>query len=82
VPWGYAVGGTALLLGLAVWLAPAPPAGNAAALPPPTLAQVKAVVDQRCTLCHNALVHQKNVALHTPELIRQHAQASTSRWWC
>ena len=30
--------------------------------------------DQRCTLCHNAAVQQKNVALHTPDLIRQHAQ--------
>ena len=26
-------------------------------------------------LCHNAQVQQKNVALHTPELIRQHAQS-------
>ena len=25
-------------------------------------------------LCHNAKVQQKNVALHTPELIKQHAQ--------
>ena len=40
-----------------------------------TLAEVKAVVDQRCVLCHNAQVQQKNIALHTPELIKQHAQA-------
>jgi uncharacterized membrane protein len=39
------------------------------------MADVKAVVDQRCVLCHNAQVQQKNVALHTPELIQQHAQA-------
>ena len=32
------------------------------------------MVDQRCVLCHNAQVQQKNVALHTPELIKQHAQ--------
>ena len=37
--------------------------------------QVQAVVQQRCVMCHNAQVQQKNVALHTPELIRQHAQA-------
>ena len=42
--------------------------------PQVTLAQVQAVVEQRCVLCHNAQVQQKNVALHTPELIRQHAQ--------
>jgi uncharacterized membrane protein len=73
VPWEYAIGGTLVLVGLAIWLAPAPQPA-AAALPTPTLAQVKQVVDQRCTLCHNAAVQQKNVALHTPELIRQHAQ--------
>jgi uncharacterized membrane protein len=38
------------------------------------MAEVKAVMEQRCTLCHNAQVQQKNVALHTPELIKQHAQ--------
>jgi uncharacterized membrane protein len=38
------------------------------------MAQVQAVIDQRCALCHNAQVQQKNVALHTPELIKQHAQ--------
>jgi uncharacterized membrane protein len=77
-PWEYAVLGTALLLGLAIWLAPppsslVPPA--AAGAPVPTLAEVQAVVDQRCVLCHNAQVQQKNVALHTTALTQQHAQA-------
>jgi uncharacterized membrane protein len=72
-PWGYAVAGTALILGLAVALAPAPQSAAAAARPA-TFAEVKAVVEQRCLLCHNAQLQQKNVALHTPELIRQHAQ--------
>ena len=74
VPWEYAVGGTAVLLGLAIWLAPAPQAA-AAAQPPATRAQVAAVMEQRCVLCHNANVQQKGVALHTPELVSQHAQA-------
>ena len=26
-------------------------------------------------MCHNAELQQKNVALHTPELLKQHAQA-------
>jgi uncharacterized membrane protein len=74
VPWEYAAGGVIIIAGLAVALAPAP-RGPAAALPAEvTLAQVQAVVEQRCVLCHNAQVQQKNVALHTPELIRQHAQ--------
>ncbi len=75
VPWEYAAAGTALLVGLAIGLAPAPAAPVAAGAPPVTLAQVSAVVQQRCVLCHNAQVQQKNVALHTPELLRQHAQA-------
>ena len=59
-----------------MWRLPAPPsqAAAAAAAAPATLAQVKAVVDQRCVLCHNAQTQQKNVDLHTPELIHQHAQ--------
>ena len=75
VPWDYAGAGTALVIGLAVWLAPAPPPP---APPPPqtvTMAEVRAVMEQRCVLCHNAQVQQKNVALHTPELVKQHAQA-------
>jgi uncharacterized membrane protein len=78
VPWEYAAAGTALLVGLAVWLRPAPlPAAApvAAGAPAPTFAEVRAVVEQRCVLCHNAQVQSKNVALHTPELLAQHAQA-------
>ena len=76
-PWEHAVAGTLVLLGLAIWLAPPPPsaAAQAAAAKPVTFAEVKTVIDQRCVMCHNAQVQSKNVALHTPELIRQHAQA-------
>jgi uncharacterized membrane protein len=79
-PWEHAIIGTLVLVGLAVWLAPKPPsaeqlaAAKAAAAQPAGYAQVRAVVDQRCALCHNAQVQQKNVALHTPELLKQHAQ--------
>lgn len=38
-------------------------------------AQVRAVIEQRCQLCHNAQVQNKNVALHEPALIARHAQA-------
>ena len=77
VPWEHAAIGTAALLGLAIWLAPPPPSATArlAAARPASFAAVKAVVDQRCALCHNAQLASKNVALHTPELIQQHAQA-------
>ena len=74
VAWEYAAAGSALLIGLAVALAPKPAAPVAAGAAPVTLAQVSAVVEQRCVLCHNANVQQKNVALHTPLLIQQQAQ--------
>lgn len=84
-PWGYLAAGVVLLVGLMVGLMPpARPVaqGGAAhgAMPappsqPPTLAQVQAVMAQRCTMCHNEQVQQKNVALHTPALVRQHGQA-------
>ncbi len=76
-PWEHAAVGTALLVGLALWLAPPPPSAEAlaAAARPVGYADVRAVVDQRCVMCHNADLAQKNVALHTPELLKQHAQA-------
>ncbi|MBK8526189.1 MAG: urate hydroxylase PuuD [Rubrivivax sp.] len=76
VPWEHAGVGTAVLIGLAIWLAPPPPsaADRLAAAQPVTFTAVKAVIDQRCSLCHNAQLASKNVALHTPELIKQHAQ--------
>ena len=74
-PWEHAVVGTLVLVVMAFWLAPPPPsaAAIAAASKPVSFTEVKAVIDQRCAMCHNAVVQQKNVALHTPELIKQHA---------
>ena len=78
-PWEHAVVGTLVLVVLAFWLAPPPPspqsvaAALAAASKPVSFTEVRAVLEQRCTMCHNAVVQQKNVALHTPELIKQHA---------
>jgi uncharacterized membrane protein len=75
VPWEHAVVGTLVLVGLAVWLAPPPTASSAAASRVASYAEVRAVIDQRCAMCHNAQLAQKNVALHTPELLKQHAQS-------
>ncbi len=74
VPWEYAVVGTALIVALALWLAPAPTTKSASAAPP-SFAQVRAVVEQRCAMCHNEQVISKGVQLHTPELIAKNAQA-------
>jgi uncharacterized membrane protein len=76
VPWEHAAIGTLALAGLVVWLAPPLHSGTAQdALKPASFAAVNSVIGQRCTACHNAALQQKNVALHTPALIRQHAQA-------
>ena len=72
VPWSYAVAGTAIILGLAVWLMPAPQP-KAAAAPPVSYAELRAVLDARCAMCHNEQLQSKNVALHTPELVAKNA---------
>ena len=79
-PWEHAIVGTLVLVGLAMWLAPKPPtaaelaAAKAAAAKPAGYAEVRAIVDQRCVLCHNAQVQQKNAPLDTKELLKQYAQ--------
>jgi uncharacterized membrane protein len=64
-------------VGLAFWLAPPPPsaAAQTAAAKPVAFAEVKAVIDQRCAMCHNAQLKNKGVALDQPELVKEHAQA-------
>ena len=75
VPWEQAAAGVAVLLGLAIWLAPAPQAeSRQATARPVSFAAVQAVIDQRCVPCHNAQLQNKGVALHSPELIKQNAQ--------
>jgi uncharacterized membrane protein len=74
-PWEHAIVGTLALVALVFWLAPAPSSSVANGAPPPSMKQVSAVVEQRCAMCHNAQLAQKNVALHTPELLQKHAQA-------
>ncbi len=74
-PWGYVAAGAALLVVLALALAPAAPPPAVAAAGGGGLDQVNTIVQQRCAMCHNAALQQKGVALHTPELLRQHAQA-------
>jgi uncharacterized membrane protein len=90
-PWGWAVAGVAVLVGVMVGKAPLelPGSSTAGALAPAgldaqepvRLEQVQDVVTRRCVMCHNAQVQQKNVALHTPELLAQHAQAMYQQVW-
>ncbi|WP_296222956.1 urate hydroxylase PuuD [Ralstonia sp. UBA689] len=88
VNWGYPAAGVGVLLGVAVWLAPAqrpaaPVAESAAAATATTggsdFAKVQAVVTARCYQCHSAhptLMPSpaKGVLLDTPDQLAAHAQ--------
>ena len=79
-PWEFAVVGTVVLVAPAIWLAPKPATpeqaakARALAAQPADYAAVRVVLEQRCVMCHNAQVQQKNVALHDVESLRRHAQ--------
>jgi uncharacterized membrane protein len=76
LPW--AIVGCIVIAAVIVWMQPAPQAAAPAAaapVPPAELAQkVAAVMEQRCTQCHNAQVQMKNVRLDSPEALKTHAQ--------
>ncbi|MEY4562907.1 MAG: hypothetical protein RLZZ618_2184, partial [Pseudomonadota bacterium] len=84
VPWEFAGFGVLVLVGVVFALAPAPstvPSNSAApAASGPSAAEkrftaVQGIVTQRCVMCHNAQLMNKNVQLHTPELVVGQAQA-------
>ncbi|MEO8835865.1 MAG: urate hydroxylase PuuD, partial [Caldimonas sp.] len=78
VPWRYAVAGTLVVVATVGALLPSAPTASAAAAaakaPPPTFAVVQAIVQQRCAVCHNAVLANKNVRLDSAAEIRAHAQ--------
>lgn len=76
--WGYAVAGvvlTTLVVGFNMPAKQADAEANSAALGAATLLEVQAVINQRCVMCHNQVLANKNVQLHTPALITKNAQA-------
>ena len=79
INWGWWAGGVVVILGLVVWLAPSPAPNSAAAGPVPAagkvaFAQIRTVLDQRCVICHNEVVAQKNVRLDSPAAVAAQAQ--------
>lgn len=75
--WGLAAAALVLLAGLIVGTAPktTPPLAAVNVSAAPSMAEVQAVVAQRCVVCHNAELAQKGVQLHSAELIEKNAQA-------
>ena len=76
-PLPYALVGVAVIVGVIIWLKPAPPAAtsvNAAPVQVVNVAAVQQVMAQRCTMCHGEQVQMKNVRLDSPESLKLHAQ--------
>jgi uncharacterized membrane protein len=86
-PLGYAMVGVAVILGVIVWMKPAPTVATPVAINSGATVQgvalatgkndyqnVQSIVAQRCYLCHGAQVQMKNVRLDSPEALKSHAQ--------
>jgi uncharacterized membrane protein len=76
-PLPYALTGIVLLLGLMVWMQPAPTAtaSTAEAAGAVSYAQVQTVMSQRCVACHGEQVQMKNVRVDSAEAVSRNAQA-------
>lgn len=74
VPWYFAILGCLILLAIVLALAPAP---HAATVTNKRMefSHIRTVIDRRCVSCHNQNMHEKNIDLHTPQLIQQHSSA-------
>ena len=73
-PLPFAIAGVVVLLGVIVWLRPAPVNNTSAASAAPVgYAEVKTVFEARCYLCHGAQVQMKNVRIDSAEGVKQHA---------
>ncbi|WP_426112207.1 urate hydroxylase PuuD [Massilia sp. PWRC2] len=80
IEWRYPLAGVAILLALAVAIAPPPSAAVAASDPVARFVRVQAIITARCTACHADKPTQAGFAaapagveLHTPALIHQNA---------
>jgi uncharacterized membrane protein len=73
VPWRYAIVGALVVVATVGVLMPAPQPA-VAKLAPPAFAEVQAIVQQRCVVCHNATLANKNVRLDSAGEIQAHAQ--------
>ena len=73
-PWPFAAVGVALILAVIVVLKPAPVAAPAASAAPVTFAQVKAVLEQRCYMCHGEATQMKGIRLDQSAMVKANAQ--------
>ncbi|WP_018606865.1 urate hydroxylase PuuD [Uliginosibacterium gangwonense] len=81
--WEYPIVGMAIILAVLVWIAPKPTTALAGK-PVPTLAEIAAIAQTRCTGCHAEKptimpVAQMGIMLDTPARIKQYAQRMNER---
>jgi uncharacterized membrane protein len=87
-PMGYALVGCAVIVGVVVWLKPAPAVTAASATDSRAASayiqgstgqndyqKVTKIIEDRCYQCHGAQLQMKNVRLDSPALVKQHAQS-------
>ena len=74
-PLGYALAGVAAIIGVVVWMKPAPTAAAAPAAISSSAGydKVQAILALRCYQCHGEQVQMKNVRLDSPAALKQHA---------
>ena len=76
-PLPYAIAGVVVLIGVIIWLRPAPATpsmASAAAAGPVSYAQIQPILAQRCNSCHGEQLQMKNIRLDSPALVSTHAQ--------
>jgi uncharacterized membrane protein len=78
-PWVYAAVSVLVILGVMVWLRPAPavsaPVAVTTAAPLVDRSTIAGIMTERCVSCHGAAMQMKNVQLDSAALIDKHAQA-------
>jgi uncharacterized membrane protein len=73
-PWPFAAVGVAIIIGVVVWLRPAPAPAPSVAPAAATLDSVQTIIAQHCVSCHGEQVQMKNIRLDSADTLRQHAQ--------
>jgi uncharacterized membrane protein len=73
-PLPYALFGVVVLALTMIWLRPAPEAEGTAPAQKVAWAEVRQVLEQRCTVCHGAQVQMKNLRFDSPGQVALHAQ--------
>ena len=87
-PVGYALVGCAVIVGVIMWLKPAPVSVSPFAIKSGAVGadiitatgindyeKVSIIIEKRCAACHGAQLQMKNVRLDSPTLVKQHAQS-------